>query len=168
MPVIVKQEPDIKPMATVSELDKMDISVTGTPTGTSATGIEASGTGGTGSTAAANTEKAEEPEILKTADVMPEFPGGLEALKRFLGKNLRMPSEDQAPETAIRVVAHFVVDKDGSISAVDLMQSGGKAYDNEVKRVLSKMPHWKPGMQHGKPVAVYFYLPVVFQSLSDQ
>jgi periplasmic protein TonB len=58
----------------------------------------------------------------------------------------------------------FVVDKDGTITGVELEKSGGKDFDNEVSRVIKKMPQWKPGIQHGKNVAVYFKLPVIFQA----
>ena len=98
------------------------------------------------------------------AEIMPEFPGGMEALKRFLSKNIRMPKEDIEPGTNVRVLARFVVDKEGAITGIELLQSGGEDFDAEVIRVMNKMPRWKPGMQNGNKVAVYFTLPVIFQS----
>jgi protein TonB len=111
-------------------------------------------------------EKAE-PEIRETAQEMPEFPGGVEALKRFLSKNMRMPKNDLDPGTRVNVLEKFVVDENGNISGFNTLQSGGPEFDNEVIRVLKKMPKWKPGKQNGKNVSVYFKLPVIFQSQDD-
>jgi protein TonB len=61
----------------------------------------------------------------------------------------------------IIVRVQFVVDFDGSIKQVNVLQSGGKL-DGEVIRVVGKMPKWKPGVQNGRSVAVYFTLPVTF------
>jgi protein TonB len=105
----------------------------------------------------------EENKILERAEYMPEFPGGQQALQRFLSRNLRMPKENLEPGTKVPLLVRFVVDKDGSITAVEFEKSGGKDFDNEVMRVMKKMPVWKPGMQNGKNVAVYFKLPVIFQ-----
>lgn len=74
---------------------------------------------------------------------------------------------DLEPRDEVRVLVNFVVDKDGTISHIELMQSGGSDFDNEVKRVMAKMPHWKPGRQNGRSIAVYYKLPVVFQSPGD-
>ena len=111
-------------------------------------------------------EQSGKPEetIFKTAEVMPEFPGGIEALKRFLSRNLRMPGDGPDPGTIVRVLASFVVDKEGNITSIAVQQSGGSDFDNEVIRVMKKMPRWKPGIQNGNKVAVYFNLPVVFQA----
>ena len=54
----------------------------------------------------------------------------------------------------IKVQVKFVVDKDGTITGINVEQSGGQIFDNEVIRVMKKMPAWKPGMQNGKNVAV--------------
>lgn len=106
---------------------------------------------------------SETPTVLEHADFMPEFPGGMEALQRFLSRNLKMPREDLEPGTKIPTLVRFVVDKDGVITGIEFEKSGGKDFDNEVARVVKKMPQWKPGKQNGKNVAVYFKLPVIFQ-----
>lgn len=107
-----------------------------------------------------------EPEVepvsapLHTADVMPEFPGGHEAFMRFMLRNLRQPDNlDEGQKIVVRV--QFVVDAEGSISNVVVLQSGGEL-DKEVLRVVNKMPRWKPGQQAGKAVPVYFQVPVTF------
>ncbi|HEY4875068.1 MAG TPA: TonB family protein [Puia sp.] len=118
-----------------------------------------------GNSTETKTETAE-PPILIRAEFMPEFPGGEAALQRFLAKNMRMP-KDLEPGTKIKVMAKFVVDENGNISAAQTIQSGGLEFDNEVLRVLKKMPKWKPGRQNGRNVAVYFNLPVTFLSQDD-
>jgi periplasmic protein TonB len=96
---------------------------------------------------------------LYTADVMPEFPGGHDAFMRFMLRNLRQPDLEQGQKIVVRI--QFVVDVDGTINNVVILQSGGEL-DNEVLRVVHKMPNWKPGLQAGKFVPVYFQLPVTF------
>ncbi len=102
----------------------------------------------------------EETGPLNFAEIMPEFPGGMAAFKRFMQNHLRIPDELNEGEKVI-VKAKFVVDKDGSISGIDILQSAGDL-DKEVLRVIHKMPRWKPGMQNGRTVSVYFILPVTF------
>ena len=91
----------------------------------------------------------------------PEFPGGPEALKRFLGSNLNTPGELEAGEKKM-VRIRFKVDKDGAVSTLEIVSSGGSEYDREVIRVCKKMPHWKPAIQNGIHVAVSYVLPVTF------
>jgi len=116
-----------------------------------------------GGTALQNEEpEAAKPEIFDRAEEMPEFPGGIEALKRFLLKNLRMPGDNLEPGTQVRVMARFVVDADGRVRDIEITQPAEEVFNREVKRVISKMPDWKPGEQNHRHVAVYFSLPVNF------
>ncbi|MFI5133357.1 MAG: energy transducer TonB [Chitinophagales bacterium] len=91
----------------------------------------------------------------------PEFPGGQEALMRFLKNNLSTPEDLQAGEKKI-VQVRFKVGVDGTVSTVEIVQSGGSLFDREVARVCKKMPHWKPALQNGVNVAVSYILPVTF------
>jgi protein TonB len=97
------------------------------------------------------------------AENMPEFPGGKEALIRFLQKNLQQPNDFEEGQK-VTVIASFVVDKDGSITGINITQHGRNDLDNEVVRVIKKMPRWKPGLQNGRSVAVYYKVPVTFVS----
>lgn len=106
----------------------------------------------------------EKETIYRIAEKMPEFPGGMKALQEFLAKNLRMPREDMDAGTSVRVQMQFVIDKEGAVDGIELVQSGGQVFDAEVIRVMKKMPRWKPGMQNGNKVAVYYNLPVVFRA----
>jgi len=92
---------------------------------------------------------------------MPVFPGGEEALRRFFMRYLQFPDDAEGADQ-VRVVVRFVVGKDGGLSAYAVQQSGGRLFDTEVVRVLKKMPKWTPGVQNGRPVSVYFNLPVTF------
>ena len=94
-------------------------------------------------------------------DVYPEFPGGQQALLNFLRKNLTNPSDLEAGQK-VSVRIRFVVKADGSIADFSVIESGGDAFDNEVLRVLKKMPHWIPGKSNGHDVSVYFEVPVKF------
>jgi protein TonB len=91
----------------------------------------------------------------------PEYPGGIEALKSFMLRHLKQP-DDMDEGDKIIVIAKFVVDKSGAIENIEIVKNGREDLDNEVKRVIKKMPQWKPGIQAGKAVDVYFKLPVTF------
>lgn len=91
----------------------------------------------------------------------PEFPGGEEALARFLSRNLNTPEELEAGQKkAVRI--GFTVGSDGSISVLEIVQTGGDMFDKEVVRVCKKMPRWKPAIQNGVQVPVSYVLPVTF------
>ena len=98
---------------------------------------------------------------LVTAEFMPEFPGGIEALRKFLLKNIRQPDDLQAGEKIV-VLVSFVVSENGEIENEKVISSGRDDLDKEVLRVIGKMPVWKPGKQNGHEVPVYFNLPVTF------
>lgn len=100
---------------------------------------------------------------LMVATVMPAFPGGIKALRKFLEKNLVTPPELSVNETA-RVVVRFVVGFDGKLKSFHVIQDGGRTYNEEVLRVIRKMPAWIPGESNGEKVDVYMTLPVVFQA----
>lgn len=100
-------------------------------------------------------------EDFVAVEKQPEFPGGREAWARFLNRYLQTPAELQAGEKRV-VHISFVVDVDGSITRFKVLQSGGSVFDNEVIRVLKKMPKWKAAIQNGRAIAVTFTQPVTF------
>ncbi len=104
---------------------------------------------------------------LISAEVMPEFTGGVNALIKFIQRNIKQPN-DLKEQEKIRVVASFIVTRSGAIENIKIISSGRADLDKEVIRVISKMPLWKPGIQNGKQVTVYFNLPVTFQSADEQ
>jgi protein TonB len=95
-----------------------------------------------------------------------EYPGGAEALMRFLSNNLATPDGlDQGEKKMVRV--RFNVDREGNISDLRIEMSGGDKYDREVIRVCKKMPRWKPAIQNGSNVPVSYVLPVTFIGLEQ-
>jgi protein TonB len=96
----------------------------------------------------------------------PEFPGGQEALMKFLSRNLDTPDELQSGEKKM-VRARFKVDIDGSVSFVEIIETGGSLFDKEVTRVCKKMPRWKPAIQNGQAVPMSYILPVTFMGLDQ-
>ena len=162
-PVIVAEIKEPKPMANIEELSKTAIGLTTTTGKAGDDQPPGNGRKTAGTNASLDSTEGKE-ETLERAELMPEFPGGTEALKRFLIKNLHMPDNNLESGTQIRVVARFVVGTDGRVRGVEIVQTADDSYNSEVKRVISKMPDWKPGMQNHRKVAVYFNLPVVFVS----
>ena len=94
------------------------------------------------------------------------FPGGQQAWMAFLNRYLRTPDELETGQNK-KVIVRFSVGADGTISQFEIMQSGGAAFDNEVIRVLKKMPKWKPAVQNGLSVPVMFTQPVTFMSYEE-
>lgn len=109
-------------------------------------------------------EEEEEEVIFVVVETMPEFPGGQQALFKYLGDNVKYPVIAQENGIQGRVICQFVVNKDGSIVDIEVVRSGGDpSLDKEAVRVIKSMPKWKPGKQRGKPVRVKFTLPVNFK-----
>ena len=96
----------------------------------------------------------------------PAFPGGQEALKQFLARNLNTPEDLQNGEKKV-VKIKFQVDKDGSVTTFEIVTSGGNVFDREVVRVCKKMPRWTPALQNGINVPVNYILPVTFIGVEE-
>jgi periplasmic protein TonB len=103
-----------------------------------------------------------EPPVVEKPEIMPEFPGGIAALLRFLGKNLQMPEDVPEPGQRVKVPIKFVVNRNGNLSDVEFFTQTDNVFRKEILRVIAKMPKWKPGSQHGKTVAVYYTIPIIF------
>ena len=100
-------------------------------------------------------------------EVMPEYPGGQKALFAYLSENIRYPQIAKENKIEGRVIVGFVVEKDGSISNVEVVRSVDPSLDKEALRVIKSMPRWKPGKIRGKPVRVKYTVPVNFKLTSD-
>jgi len=97
-----------------------------------------------------------------SVEKMPEFPGGDAALFRYLGTQIKYPSIDKDLGIKGTVFVKFIVEKDGSISGVELLKGVSPTIDAEALRVVKGMPLWKPGKQRDEPVRVFFNLPIRF------
>lgn len=95
-------------------------------------------------------------------EVMPQFPGGEEALFRFLRNNIRYPAAAREAGISGTVFLTFVVERDGSITDVEVLRGVGGGCSEEAVRVVKIMPVWNPGMQFGRFVRVRFTMPVKF------
>ncbi len=115
--------------------------------------------GGGDGAAPAKTIDKQTPRMV--ADLMPVYPGGMDALRKFLLRNLQNP-EDMEPGTVISVKIRFLVGYDGKLKSFQTVEDGGHIFNNEVVRVLKKMPVWIPGKTNGEEVSVYYTIPVKF------
>lgn len=106
-------------------------------------------------------EEEKEPEILNFSEIMPEFPGGKQAFINFLQKNLKQPDDFEEGQK-LTVIASFIINAKGEIDDISIIQHGRDDLDKEVVRVMNKMPNWKPGIQNGRNVSVYYKVPVTF------
>ena len=93
---------------------------------------------------------------------MPQYPGGPKALFEFLSNTVNYPEEAEKAGTQGRVIATFVVEKDGSISGAKVVKSVDPLLDAEALRVINAMPNWTPGKQNGKVVRVKYTVPISF------
>ena len=106
---------------------------------------------------------SKEDTVYQIAEEMPVFPGGEQAMMKFVAENINYPQEAKDKEIAGRVFVSFVVEKDGSVDEVKVMRGIGGGCDEEVVRVVKAMPKWKPGKQDGKPVRVNYMMPFNFK-----
>jgi len=112
-------------------------------------------------------EEKEEYEdvLLNIVEQMPEFPGGIDGLIKFLSENIQHPVEARTKGNIKqgRVLVQFVIDETGKVVDVKIIESVSPALDKEAVRVVESMPNWTPGTQRGKNVRVKFTLPINFR-----
>lgn len=117
---------------------------------------------GSGSVIKSTTTTTSAPDIYRVVEIMPEFPGGERALIRYLQNNVIYPTEARRSQIQGVAQVEFVVQADGSVTNVKITRDPGGGTGEEAKRVVEKMPKWKPGKQNNKAVPVYFSIPVNF------
>ena len=100
--------------------------------------------------------------VFMMVEEMPEFPGGINSLMKFVSDNIRYPKEAKEKDIQGKVFASFVVDTAGSVRQVKILR-GIPELNDEALRVVKMMPKWKPGRQSGKNVMVQYNLPIVFK-----
>lgn len=101
--------------------------------------------------------------LFDVVEEMPKFPGGQEAMMKYLSESVKYPKEASKDGVQGRVVVQFVVEKDGSISEVEVVKKVNEHLDAEAVRVVNAMPKWKPGKQKGENVRVKYTLPISFR-----
>ncbi len=156
-PVVVDEEVQEETPIITQETETQISTVTQEGTGNEEIIIpETSGTG------AVVNENPETPFI--SVEEMPAFPGGEEALFKYLSKNINYPAMEKDAGISGTVYVYFVINKEGKVSNVEVKRGvkGGAGLDKEAVRVIQNMPHWSIGKQNGRPASVQFTLPVKF------
>ena len=102
-------------------------------------------------------------EVFQVVENLPEYPGGMNELMKFLQQEVKYPKEAQEKGLQGRVIVQFIVKKDGSIIEPKVVKPVDPLLDAEAVRVVSAMPKWNPGKQRGQAVNVRFTLPISFR-----
>jgi len=115
-------------------------------------------------TAAQEAQAPQEENVCLTAEQMPEYPGGMPEMMRFISDNIRYPEDAKEAQIEGRVLCTFIISKGGEVTDVKVVESSGtQSLDEEAVRVVSMMPDWKPGRDKGKPVSVIYTIPISFR-----
>ena len=107
--------------------------------------------------------KEEGPLSVAMVEQKPSFPGGESAMYKWLQDNIIYPAAASDEGVQGKVTVQFIVEKDGSITHVQVVRGKHPALDAEAARVIRKMPRWTPGRNNGQPVRVTYHLPVQFK-----
>ena len=102
-------------------------------------------------------------DVYESVEQMPEFPGGQAEMMKYLAQNIQYPANAAKNNVEGRVAVQFVIEKDGRIGEVKIARSVDPELDAEALRVVKSMPNFIPGRQDGKPVAVWYTIPISFK-----
>ena len=102
-------------------------------------------------------------KIYEVVEYQPSFPGGQQNLMVWLSNHITYPDEALIKKIQGRVVVSLIVETDGSISNVNVIQGVDPLLDAEAKRVVSAMPKWNPGYHKGEAVRVRYNIPITFK-----
>jgi TonB family protein len=107
--------------------------------------------------------KPKKSNIYTAVEEMPRYPGGEQALLKYIVTNLKYPVEAQKAKEEGKVYIRFTVNENGYVKDPTVLRSVSPLLDNEAKRIISTMPKWIPGKQKGKNVSVYYVIPILFK-----
>ena len=107
--------------------------------------------------------KPQSKKVYNSVEQMPEFPGGVAALMRYLQENIKYPSEAAKNDIEGRVIVQFIIDKTGEVEDVKVVRPVSEELDAEAVRVVKTLPKFEPGRQDGEAVAVWYTLPISFK-----
>lgn len=102
-------------------------------------------------------------EVFDVVEQMPEYPGGVDALLKFLAENIHYPEAASKAGIQGRVLVEFIIEANGTTSNIHVIQKVNDYLDAEAVRVVGMMSKWKPGMQGGEAVRVKYALPISFR-----
>ena len=114
----------------------------------------------------AKTEKEEEIVIFEVVEQMPQYPGGMDALRKYLVD--KTSASTLKDKVGGRALVGFTVNENGKIKDVQVMESDQPALNKEAERIVSEMPDWIPGKQRGVPVSAKYSVPVSFGNIRFQ
>ena len=109
------------------------------------------------------TSHVDSEQVYNVAEEMPNYPGGFIECSNFLDEHIKYPATAKESGTHGRVVLQFIVEKDGSLSQIEVVRNVDPDLDKEAVRVVKSMPKWIPGKQNGETVRVKFTLPITFK-----
>lgn len=110
-----------------------------------------------------NEKKGDEVLSFRVVEDLPQPPGGYLEFMKWLTRNLRYPVAAEERKLQGKVVAEFIVNKDGSVTDINIIQSLNSFCDREALRVLRMMPRWTPGIQNDQPCRTKVCIPIVFK-----
>ena len=108
-------------------------------------------------------EEGDEVLSFRVVEDLPQPPGGYHEFMKWLTRNIKYPTVVQQRKQQGKVVAEFIVNKDGSVTDVGVVKSLCPECDEEALRVLRMMPRWTPGIQNNKPCRTKVCIPIVFK-----
>ncbi len=172
VPQIVRDE-DVKPEDELKEITQLEDTRIGTVNQEGEKGVdivtppvETHGVG----PAVAPKQEEDYDKLFFTVQQAAEYPGGMEAWRKFLERNLNrdLPTENGAPAADYTVIVSFVVDKEGKISDVKAENDPGYGTKDEALRVIKKATNWKPAEQNGRKVIYRHKQAITFRVSNDQ
>lgn len=116
----------------------------------------------------AQSEVSTDDAVFVVVEEQAMFPGGMEAMYDYIGKNLKYPELAKEKDIQGRVFVNFIVEKDGSITNVKCLRGIGGGCDEAAMEVVKNMPKWQPAKQKGKEVRCQFNLPIRFELSKDK
>lgn len=117
---------------------------------------------GDGNSSALTSLTTDEPLPLRVVEQLPEFPGGQAVFIEWLTRRLHFPSVPSSMNRHL-VTASFIVNADGKVSDLSVLEPKNTPFEREVLRVLKTMPDWKPGFMHAKPCRTLVHIPIDFR-----
>jgi TonB family protein len=114
------------------------------------------------SAAVISKEQLGDKSVFTAVEQVPAFPGGEAGFSKFISATIKYPKAAREANVQGRVIASFIVEKDGSLTDIKVIRGIGYGADEETVRMLRTSPNWKPGMQNGKPVRVAYSVPINF------
>jgi len=160
-PPVVKKDEEIKKVEEIPDQEELKEKVVATETvkGNTDNPADLSGLEGKGNEVVA---EVVEQKVYTYVEQMPVFPGGQEALLKYIGEHVKYPALALRNQVEGKVFIAFVVGPDGQVSDVKVQKGIGAGCDEEAARVIKSLPKFAPGKQNGRAVSVSYTVPVTF------